>query len=80
MQFAGPVTKIAWAQGSKSEHAAVVIETGGKRLKLRRAGGNPFADKELDKLIGKSISGQGELLPGATLLISSWKETGKVGS
>jgi hypothetical protein len=72
--FKGNVVKRQWGKGSKSEHMAVALESGGNLLKLRRAGGNPFFDAELEKLVGKSIEGQGTLLDQSTLELSSWKE------
>ena len=45
--------------GSKSEHMAVCLETGNKTYQLRRAGGNPFFDEELQAFIGKKIKGTG---------------------
>jgi hypothetical protein len=35
-----------------------VLETGDGRYILRRSGGNPFADTELDALVGKRISAE----------------------
>lgn len=72
--FAGKVVKAPWARGSKSEHTAVCVVSDGKPMKLRRAGGNPFVDQELEKLVGKSIKGEGEMLSDSTVLMSSWKE------
>jgi hypothetical protein len=72
--FKGRVVKRPWASASKSAHHAVCLESGGKALKLRRAGGNPFVDPELEKLVGKSIEGEGTLLDPSTLLLSSWRE------
>lgn len=72
--FSGRVVKAAWAAGSKSDHMAVCLESGGRKLKLRRVGGNAFFDQELEALVGKSIEGVGKLLAGSTLLMSSWHE------
>lgn len=73
-KFSGKVVRRLYSKGSKSEHLAVCLETRGKQLKLRRAGGNPFVDPELEKLVGKSISAEGELLNPSTILMSSWHE------
>jgi hypothetical protein len=40
-------------------------------LKLRRAGGNPFQDPELEKLVGSEIVAEGELHQGQ-LLMTRW--------
>lgn len=66
--------KRPWASASKSAHDAVCLQAGGRTLKLRRAGGNPFHDPELEKLVGKFIEGEGTLLDASTLLLSSWRE------
>lgn len=47
--------------GSKSEHKAVCLQTESGTYILRREGGNPFNDGELNKLIGKQISSTGIL-------------------
>lgn len=72
--FVGRVVKRRWAKGSKSDHLAVCLETDSASLKLRRVGGNPFFDQELEKLVGKSIEARGTLLDGSTVLMSSWHE------
>jgi hypothetical protein len=73
-QFSGRVIKKLWGAGSKGEHEAVCLDTGEEQLKLRRLGGNPFADRELEKLVGKSIRAQGTLIDPSTVLMSSWEE------
>jgi hypothetical protein len=40
---------------------------------LRRQGGNPFHDSELEKLVGKTIEVEGKVT-GYTVLISDWTE------
>lgn len=72
--FKGTVVKRQWARGSKSDHMAVCLDSGGAPLKLRRVGGNPFFDPELERLVGKSIEAKGTLLDESTALLSSWKE------
>jgi len=74
MIFKGTVIKKLFAHGSKSEHEAVCLVTDRGEFVLRRRGGNPFSDPELDKLEGKEISCEGELV-GYTLIISAWSET-----
>ncbi len=74
MEFTGKVIKEVFAKGSKSERPAVLLDTGKARYVLRRQGGNPFSDPALDKLVGKTISADGNLT-GYTLLMTDWSET-----
>jgi len=76
MEIKGLVVKDVVAKGSKSERAAVLLDTGKKRYVLRRQGGNPFSDPALDKLVGKNISVVGNVT-GYTFLMSDWSETVK---
>ncbi len=73
-EFTGHVVKAPWGKGSKGEHEAVFLVTGDERLKLRRLGGNPFVDREIEKLVGKSIRAAGTLIDPSTLLMTSWSE------
>ena len=73
MEFTGRVIKEVFARGSKSERPAVLLDTGKTRYVLRRQGGNPFSDPELDKLVGKTISATGNVT-GYTLIMSGWSE------
>ncbi len=73
MRYSGKVTKRRWAAGSKSEHEAVCLETDTKVFKLRRAGGNPFQDAELEKLVGMNVEVEGTALDASTVLVTSWK-------
>lgn len=72
MSFRGKVVKKTVGAGSKSEHDAVVLLTDERELILRRQGGNPFADPELDRLVGSSIVCEGTV-HGATLIMSTWQ-------
>ena len=45
--------------GSKNEHQATVLVTSAGEFKLRRQGGHPFSDPEVDGLVGKRIRGEG---------------------
>lgn len=72
MQFHGTVSRQQFAPASKSEHAAVVLLTSEGPLKLRRIGGNPFKDPELEKLVGREIRGEGEVHAGQ-LMLSDWE-------
>jgi hypothetical protein len=71
MRYSGKVVRQPFAAGSKSEHQAVVLMTREGALKLRRAGGNPFHDPELEKLVGNDIVAEGELHQ-RQLLITRW--------
>lgn len=58
--YTGIVRKETWAKGSKSEHEAIVLDTGsGPHLKLRVQGLNPFRDPALDALVGKCVQVEG---------------------
>jgi hypothetical protein len=72
-EFVGKVTQKPFAVGSKSEHQAIVLETDKGEFVLRRQGGNPFHDLELEKLIGKRIRCRGQTAD-YTLIISDWDE------
>jgi hypothetical protein len=70
----GAVTKSLVAQGSKSEHDAVMLTTkGGKSYILRRRGGPAFVDPEVERLVGSSIAVKGLAVNG-TLLMQDWAE------
>ena len=71
MQYQGKVARRPFAAGSKSDHSAVVLLTPEGPLKLRRPGGNPFQDPELDKLVGQEIVCDGEIHSGQ-LMLSQW--------
>lgn len=60
-RLSGKVIKKRYGAGSKSDHMAVMLETTGGTFKLVRMGGNPFADPELDKLVGSEIDGVGNV-------------------
>jgi hypothetical protein len=71
MKLQGKVVRQPWAQGSKSEHQAVVLQTSQGAFKLRRPGGNAFHDQELEKLVGHEIACEGEIHSGQ-LLMTQW--------
>jgi hypothetical protein len=71
--FEGTVVMKPFGRGSKSEHDAVCLVTDSGEYVLRRQGGNPFRDPELDKLVGKRIRGEG-FVTGYTLIMTSWSE------
>jgi hypothetical protein len=68
-QFSGSVVKRPFAAGSKSERQAILLVTDAGDYVLRRQGGNPFHDHELERLVGKRIRCTGTLT-GYTLLVS----------
>jgi hypothetical protein len=49
----------SFGKGSKSEQEALGIDTEDGWFKLKRMGGNPFHDPELEKLAGKKIKATG---------------------
>jgi len=71
MQYQGKVVRQQVGDGSKSEHPAVVLVSPHGQFKLRRPGGNPFRDPELEKLVGQEIACDGEIHQGQ-LLMTSW--------
>jgi hypothetical protein len=71
--FVGTVAKRRIARGSKSDHVATLLKTADGEFVLRIAGGNPFGDARLERLIGKKIRCQGEVRD-YTLIISKWHE------
>jgi hypothetical protein len=71
-RFVGDVIRKPYATGSKSEHAAVMLVTGSGEYHLRRAGGNPFSDPELNRLVGHRIACEG-IVRGSNLIMSNWE-------
>jgi hypothetical protein len=72
-RFEGRVVKKLFGRGSKSEHQAVVLETDGDDLLLRRQGGNAFRDPVLEDLVGHRIRGIGRRA-GYTLILTGWED------
>ena len=72
-EYVGKVTKKPFGKGSKSESEAIFLETEEGKFVLRRKGGNPFRDPELQKLVGKTIRCNG-LARDYVLKISDWTE------
>jgi hypothetical protein len=70
----GKVVSRTTATGSKSEHDAVMLETGQKDYILRIKGANPFSNPDLEKLVGKTIRATGELAD-YVLFVEDWEET-----
>jgi hypothetical protein len=69
--YSGSVVKRRFAKGSKSDRDAIFLVTSDGDYVLRRQGGNPYHDPELERLVGKEIRCTG-LLTGYTLLISDY--------
>jgi len=74
VEHEGTVERRKIAKGSKSEREAVVLKTDAREIVLRRQGGNPFKDPELDELVGKHIRAHGSE-HGQTLIMDAWEET-----
>src|SRR5258705_4471775 len=60
---------------SKSAHPAVMLASDEGEFVLRRAGGNPFFDPELERLVGRTIRGRG-IVNGYVFTIADWTEAG----
>jgi hypothetical protein len=73
VELSGKVVEKKFAQGSKSEHDAIYLETEKAIYQLRRIGVNPFFDPELKKLVGKKVLAIG-LLKGSMFLAKSVKK------
>ncbi|MDO8598131.1 MAG: hypothetical protein Q7R45_16090 [Sulfuricaulis sp.] len=72
-RLSGTVIRKPVAVGSKSERAAVVLRTSDNaEYILRRSGGNAFSDPELDKLVGSSITADGQVVASQTFIMKSW--------
>jgi len=54
--------------GSKSEHDAAVLIAGDGEFKLRRQGGHPFADPQVQSLVGKRIRAEGFVSAGQFIM------------
>jgi phosphoglucomutase len=74
MQQAGKVIKRTFAAGSKSEHEGVFLVTDAGEFLLRRQGGNPFYDADLERFVGKKVVCHGNILGDYTFLASSFEE------
>lgn len=72
MELTGTVVKHPFAPASKSAHEAVWLVTEQGEFKLEREEGNPFHDPELEKLVGKRITGVGNLI-GYVFRIREWR-------
>lgn len=70
MQYTGTVIRQPFGTGTKSQHLAVLLDTGAEAFRLRRAEGNPFHDPVLDELVGHRIVCEGRVHNG-TLIVES---------
>jgi hypothetical protein len=61
VELQGKIVMKKFAEGSKSEHDAVFLETDDHTYQLRRLGANPFDDPELKAMVGKNIKATGQL-------------------
>ena len=68
IEIEGLVSRRRINVGSKSEHDATVIATDEGEFKLRRQGGHPFSDPEVQALAGKRIRARGFLSAGQFLM------------
>ena len=75
-QLTGKVVLQKFGAGSKSEHNAICLQTSEGTYKLKRMGGNPFNDPELNKLVGKQIKATG-MLDQYQFIAKDLQETGK---
>ena len=73
VELTGSVVVKAFAEGSKSEHDAVCLQTIEGTFVLRRVGGNPFNDEVLRDLVGKSITSHGRI-KGPYFIMNDFKE------
>jgi len=73
VELTGSVVVKAFAEGSKSEHDAVCLQTKEGTFVLRRVGGNPFNDEVLRDLVGKRITSHGRV-KGPYFMMDDFKE------
>lgn len=73
VELKGTVTRKSFGMGSKSEHTAIYLQTDEGDYRLRRAGGNPFADPELKKWVGEKVVATG-MVSGDLLVARSIKK------
>jgi hypothetical protein len=75
MMLRGRVIKKLHGGGSKSEHEAVYLRSPSGEFKLRLPGANPFQDRRLDELVGKSIAAHGDVDEVSNqFFVSHWDE------
>ena len=72
MTLSGNVIRKTFARGTKSERTGIYITTGTAEYLLRRQGGNPFSDPELERLVGCRIRCDG-VLHDYTFIMTSYE-------
>jgi hypothetical protein len=72
-ELSGKVVTRQVGGASKSAHPAVVLESSAGEFVLRRAGGNPFFDPDLEHLVGRSIRCHGTV-DGYVFTIARWTD------
>lgn len=73
IRLEGRVERRLLGEGSKSEHAGIVLVTdAGEVWKLRRIGANPFRDPVLDGLVGQRMAAEGHA-EGASYFFAQWQ-------
>jgi hypothetical protein len=73
LELTGSVVVKTFAEGSKSEHDAICLQTMDGTFVLRRIGGNPFNDEVLRGLVGKRITSYG-IIKGPYFMMTDFKE------
>jgi hypothetical protein len=68
MEIEGRVIRKRINIGSKSEHDATVLVTEDGEFKLRRQGGHPFSDPDVQALHGKRIRAKGFVAAGQFIM------------
>ena len=71
-KYTGQVIRELVSPGSKSERMAVQLDTGDRKLVLRRKGGHPLHDKVMEALVDQRIQCRG-IRKGSYLFVKSWK-------
>jgi hypothetical protein len=76
--LSGVVVRRPFGTGSKSEHLAVSLDSGGRLYRLRRSGGNPFSDPVVERLVGKRVHAHG-IVTGTDFIMTNWDEVADKG-
>ncbi len=71
MVVEGRVEIKAVNRGSKSDHDAAVLVTGDGQYTLRRRGGHPFSDPEVEALVGQRIRAEG-IVSAGQFIMARW--------
>ncbi|MHA2428627.1 MAG: hypothetical protein ACXADB_11445 [Candidatus Hermodarchaeia archaeon] len=72
-QVTGKVIKKKVSEGSKSERDAVLLVTDDGEHILQRQGGNPFNDRILNVLVGKTITCEGFVHKQKFIMSAFWE-------